>query len=101
MQLSDNAKWTLTSTSLDGTDSSNYTYTYSNQLLYVMEPNMDSIEAAKDMIAKVYNGENLTASYEETSSDVHTVKKYDPIYYPEQNTTEEEVTVTTYRNNFV
>lgn len=99
MQLSDNAKWTLTSTSLDGTDSSNYTYTYSNQLLYVMEPNMDSVEAAKDMIAQVYNGEKLTASYEATSSDVHTVQKYDPIYYPEENTVEEEA-VTTYTVTF-
>jgi len=96
MQLSDNAKWTLTSTSLDGTDSSNYTYTYSNQLLYVMEPNMDSVEAAKNMIDQVYNGEKLTASYEDASSDVHTVQKYDPIYYPEENTSEDEVTVTTY-----
>lgn len=100
MQLSDNAKWTLTSTSLDGTDSSNYTYTYSNQLLYVMEPNMDSVEAAKSMINQVYNGEKLTASYESNSSDVHKVQKYDPIYYPEENTSEEEVTVTTYTVTF-
>lgn len=101
MQLSDNAKWTITSTSLDGTDSSNYTYTYSNQLLYVMEPNMDSVEAAKSMIDQVYNGEKLTASYEDTSSDVHEVQKYDPIYYPEENTTpEEKPVITTYTVNF-
>lgn len=101
MQLSDNAKWTLTSTGLDGTDSSNYTYTYSNQLLYVMEPNMDSVEAAKNMIDQVYNGQKLTASYEDTSSDVHKVQKYDPIYYPEENTTSEEETVaTTYTVTF-
>jgi len=96
MQLSDNKKWTLTSTSLDGTDSSNYTYTYSNQLLYVMEPNMESVEAAKSVIKQVYNGEKLTASYEDKSSDVHTVQKNDPIYYPEDNIIQEEVPVATY-----
>lgn len=100
MQLSNNAKWTLTSTSLDGTDSSNYTYTYSNQLLYVMEPNIDSIESAKTMIAQVYNGEKLTASYEDSSSNVHTVENGDPIYYPEDNVTEEEPAVTKYTVTF-
>ncbi len=90
-QLSEGAKWTITSTSLNGYDSSNYTYTYSNQLLYVMEPDMDSVEAAKDMINKVYNNEVLTASYEQNSSDVHTVKKYDPIYYDEGETSNEEL----------
>lgn len=91
-QLSDGAKWTITSTSLNGTDSTNYTYTYSNQLLYVMEPNIDSIEEAKVMIKKVYNNEVLTASYNQTSSDVHTVKKYDPIYYDEGEATNEKPT---------
>lgn len=89
-QLSDGSKWTITSTSLNGTDSSNYTYTYSNQLLYVMEPNLDSIDEAKAMIKKVYNNEVLSASYDQTSSDVHTVKKYDPIYYDEGEPANEE-----------
>jgi uncharacterized repeat protein (TIGR02543 family) len=65
-----------------------------------MEPNMESVELAKSMIKQVYNGEKLTASYEDTSSDVHTVKKYDPIYYPEDNINEEEIPVTTYTVTF-
>lgn len=83
MQLSNNVNWSITSTSLDGTDSSNYTYTYNNQLLYVMEPNLDSISAAQEMINQVYNGSNLTSSYQNESSDIHQVEKYDPIYYDE------------------
>ncbi len=38
--------WQIESISLDGTDSYNYTYSYSKSKLYVMEPNMESVNAA-------------------------------------------------------
>ena len=75
MQLKDNAKWTITSNSLQGTGSSEYTYTYPNQLLYVTVQNSDSVEEAKALINKVFNDETLEASYNDTSSNVHSVTK--------------------------
>jgi LCP family protein required for cell wall assembly/uncharacterized repeat protein (TIGR02543 family) len=89
MQLTDNKKWILTSTSMDGTDSTNYTYTYSNQLLYVMEPDMTSVEAVKDLISKVYNNQKLSSSYDEANTYVNKVIKYAPIYYPEEATSQD------------
>ncbi len=45
--------WQIESISLDGYDSSNYTYSYSKSKLYVMEPNMESVNAAKNTIASI------------------------------------------------
>ena len=78
MQLDDMAKWTITSNSLTGTDSSNYTYSYSSSKLYVMEPNEDSITEAHDLIESVYNGEILEDSYKENTGTSHTVTKTNP-----------------------
>ena len=78
MQLDDMAKWTITSNSLTGTDSSNYTYSYSSSKLYVMEPNEDSITEAHDLIESVYNGEVLEDSYKENTGSSHTVTKTNP-----------------------
>lgn len=99
-QLANNASWTLTSTSLDGTDSSNYTYTYSNQLLYVMEPVEDSVNNAKDMINQVINGEKLTSSYSSEVTDVHSVEKYDPIIYDDGSSTTDTTVDTTTTTNY-
>lgn len=63
MQLNDMSSWNITSYSLTGIDSSNYTYTY-YQLLYVMEPDEDSVNEAISMIDSVINGETLENSYE-------------------------------------
>lgn len=65
MQLSDMAKWTVTSFALDGGDGREYTYTYGGQKLYVMIPYKDSITQAKALIDSVYNGEKLAGSYVE------------------------------------
>ncbi len=59
MQLDDMAEWQISSANLDGKDSSNYTYTFGQQMLYVMEPNQESIDNAKKMINKVKQGEIL------------------------------------------
>lgn len=53
MQLDDMASWQITSANLDGSDSSNYTYSFGGQMLYVMEPKLETIDQAKKAIAKI------------------------------------------------
>lgn len=57
MQLNDMASWNIKSISLDGYDSSNYSYSYpasmGNAKNYVMEPNIDTIKKAQDLINDV------------------------------------------------
>ena len=50
MQISDMAKWEVESISLNGFDSSNYTYSYGGQKLYVMEPDMNTVTKAQEKI---------------------------------------------------
>ncbi len=78
MQLDDMADWTITSNSLTGTDSSNYTYSYSTSKLYVMEPDEDSVTKAHDLINSVYDGEVLENSYKDDDGNYHTVTKINP-----------------------
>ena len=87
MQLNDMAKWNITSYSLEGSDSSNYTYTYS-QMLYVMEPNENSILEAKNLINKIINDETLENSYTEIGGDSYKVseRKVNTNYNTQQKT---------------
>ena len=55
--------WNISSISLDGTDGSEYTYSFSGQKLYVMIPSEDSVNSAKDKFTAVYNNEKLESSY--------------------------------------
>ncbi len=55
MQLDNNYEWTISNYILDGDDSENYTYTYSDAKLYVMEPNLDSLEEGKKLIKDTLN----------------------------------------------
>lgn len=75
MQLRDNSKWTITSNSLTGTGSMDYTYTYPYQSLYVTVPDEESVKLSKEMIEKVVNGEMLESSYSGDSDNVHSVTK--------------------------
>lgn len=75
MQLKDNAKWVITSNSLKGIGSYDYTYTYPYQQLYVMVPDEESITEGKDLISKVTSGEVLESSYTGDSTNVHDVTK--------------------------
>ena len=84
MQLRDNAKWTITSQSLTGTGSSDYTYTAPGQALYVTVPDEESIDKAKENIKKVKNGEKLDSSYNYNRGNVHSVTKS---YVPKTSTT--------------
>jgi LCP family protein required for cell wall assembly len=49
-QLNDMKKWQVESISVNGTDSHNYTYSMPTAMLYVMEPDKASVEAAKAKI---------------------------------------------------
>lgn len=50
MQLAEMNSWNITSISLDGEDSYDYTYSYKSQKLYVMVPSQESIINAKEKI---------------------------------------------------
>ena len=52
-QINNNISWDIESISLDGYDSSNYTYSYSGSKLYVMEPKYNTVENAKNKILEV------------------------------------------------
>lgn len=56
MQINDNINWEIETNNLDGQNSSNYTYSYPNQKLFVMEPNVKSIEMSKTKIKELING---------------------------------------------
>ena len=47
MQLSSMPKWQIETYSLNGFDSSNYTYSMGDMLLYVMEPDYNTVNEAK------------------------------------------------------
>ena len=98
MQLVNNQKWTITSNSLTGRGSMEYTYTYGYQSLYVTIPDDDSVNSSKELIAKVTNGEMLESSYDSDSSNVHSVSKstvYKSSYSNTTTTTTKPKTTTT------
>ena len=53
MQLDKMPSWEITSISLDGTGKSEYTYSYSGGKLYVMEPDLSTVNSAKEKIKEV------------------------------------------------
>lgn len=53
MQLDKMPSWEIISISLDGTGKSEYTYSYSGQRLYVMEPDMSTVNSAKEKIKEI------------------------------------------------
>lgn len=73
MQIEDNSKWSITSISLDGVNAREYTYSYSGGTLYVMKPTQSTIDNAKALIKKVYDGEVLKSSYSDNVGKVNTV----------------------------
>ena len=83
-ELSNIGGWNITSTNLDGTGSSEYTYSYSGQKLYVMIPNEKSITETKTQITKVINGDKLNSSYSNSIGNIQNPSKVNP--EPEQNT---------------
>ena len=55
LQISKNLNWSVESISVTGYDSGNYTYSYPGELLYVMEPDIDSLNSAKIKIKAIIN----------------------------------------------
>ena len=60
MQLNDGASWNIMSSSVNGYDSEDYCYSSGDALLYVMEPNYDSVNAVGDCITRIKNDEVLS-----------------------------------------
>lgn len=52
-QIDSMPSWSIESQSVNGRDSSNYTYSYAGQKLYVMEPDMNTVNEAKLKIEEV------------------------------------------------
>lgn len=52
-QIDTMPSWEITSQSVNGTDSSNYTYSYPGQKLYVMNPDMSTVATATEKINQV------------------------------------------------
>lgn len=75
MQLNDNASWNITSNVLSGKGASDYTYSYSGQKLYVMIPDDNSVNSAKNLIDKVKNGTLLESSYDKNASNIKNPNK--------------------------
>ena len=89
MQLNDMASWNITSYSLDGSDGSEYTYSYQNQKLYVMIPDEETVTEAQSLIDKVIAGEMLEGSYDKEATDIN-----DPVYVePKPDLKPEEPTI--------
>ena len=53
MQLKNNSSWTIKSISVNGTDAMDYVYSYNKTKLYVMKPDYETVNNAKEQIKKV------------------------------------------------
>lgn len=58
-QLSSGGSWTIKSVAAEGTGDSQYCYSMPGTALYVMQPNMDTVENIKSLMQMVQNGEKL------------------------------------------
>lgn len=58
-QLSNGGSWTIKSVAAEGTGDSQYCYSMPGTALYVMQPNMESVENIKALMQSVQNGEKL------------------------------------------
>lgn len=75
-ELENPGGWNITSNSLTGTGSMDYTYSYSSQKLYVTIPDEESITNAKELIDKVNTGSILESTY---NNNINNVKYPDKI----------------------
>ena len=55
MQIDKNIKWEIEKFVINGEDSYEYTYSYPKQKLYVMSPNEESLDEAKEIIKHTFN----------------------------------------------
>ena len=59
LQIKDMPSWNVGAVNLDGTGSSNYTYSGGNRKLYVMEPDINTVNKAKEIINEIINGKTF------------------------------------------
>ena len=57
--MKDMKSWHVESLNLNGYDSQNYTYSMGSAKLYVMEPDMNTVNKAKDVINKIIEGKTF------------------------------------------
>ncbi len=62
MQLDKGGAWNIYSVAATGTGDSNYTYSMPGTLLYVMNPDTDSVNDISGLMKKVYEGEKIGGS---------------------------------------
>ncbi len=91
MQLNNGGSWNITSNSLNGTNSYDYTCSYGRQKLYVMSPSANSISDATNLINRVLAGEVLESSYKEYSGNSSYVNKIEIAPPTPSNEEENEV----------
>lgn len=58
-QLSTGGDWTIKSVAAEGSGDSQYCYSMPGTALYVMQPNMDSVENIKSLMQMVKDGQQL------------------------------------------
>ncbi len=63
-QLSDMKPWDIQTYSVNGSDSMNVTYSGGSEMLYVMVPNQDTVNQAKQYIKDMYDNKKITVTEE-------------------------------------
>ena len=98
-QLENNTKWNVTSIGLDGSNSMEYTYSYKSSKLYVMIPDDNTINRAKNMIKDVFDGKTLDSSYNTDVTNIQTVTKTNKAKKITSNTSNTSNTIKNSNNN--
>ena len=62
MQLKNGGSWSIYTESVTGSNGSNVTYSIPNMYVYVMNPDMESVNRVKDLMNRVTDGETLEGS---------------------------------------
>lgn len=60
MQIKDMPSWNVKTLNLNGYDSHNYTYSYKGSMLYVMEPDYNTVNKAKEAINGMLNNKTFS-----------------------------------------
>lgn len=97
-QIDKMPKWNIASISLNGSDSENYTYSYGTQKLYVMEPDISTVDYARETINKVMKGEAIDVANTQTkpvSNNTQTINKTTTTTSIKSTTTTKTTTTTT------
>lgn len=97
-QIDKMPKWNIASISLNGSDAEDYTYSYGNQKLYVMQPDITTVNYAHETINKVMKGEAIdvtSTQTEPTNNTNQTTKKNTTVITTTSSTTTSSTTTTT------